>query len=625
VSRSVPDEEDARAEEYRKSWKALMAMAEGGSSFSGYERHCCFLNTGGEKFANVSAVSGFDFLDDGRALGLVDWDADGDLDIWAANRTAPRLRFLRNNSSTTNRFLALSLVGTTCNRDGIGTRLELHLGGETPRTLIQTRRAGEGFLSQASKWIHFGLGREGDIEKLVVRWPGGEPEEFRALDPNRRYRIVQGSSTAEAIPVPAANNRLEPSIPKIATDTAAGRIPIQFRVPLPTLNFKDFGGKPYRWQARGPFLVNLWASWCVPCVGELREFTAKHHELKAAGLDVVALSVESLPGASGSVQAAKELTDRLGAPFQTGVVDHRFYDQLALVYGSLFQDQRKFPVPMTFLIDGDGWLTAAYRGAVSVETLVEDRRLCDLSPEKYLEATLPFDGRWHSSPMRPSITLGNLGWVATALEVGGYFEESLEYWKGYFNYYEKVPRPTDPDERRRWDRELTRIQTEEAGPLFVKAGRLDDAIRGCDVALKLRPDFAKAAINRADLLEKAGRPLESVEAFRELLPHAAFGRTAAIRLVLLLAAHPDERVRNGQQALEVASRICRATQFQDPYFLDLLAAAQAETGQFDQAVQTVNTAATIARSAGQQQLASQFELRRQLYENRRPYRTQSQQ
>ena len=69
------------------------------------ERHCCFLNTRGPVFANVSAVSGLDLIDDGRGLALVDWDHDGDLDAWISNRNAPRLRLLRNNSDTSNRFL----------------------------------------------------------------------------------------------------------------------------------------------------------------------------------------------------------------------------------------------------------------------------------------------------------------------------------------------------------------------------------------------------------------------------------------------------------------------------------------------------------------------------------------
>ena len=52
----------------------LKHMMEQGRSFSSHERNCCFLNMGGERFATVSAVSGFDFPDDGRAIALVDWD-----------------------------------------------------------------------------------------------------------------------------------------------------------------------------------------------------------------------------------------------------------------------------------------------------------------------------------------------------------------------------------------------------------------------------------------------------------------------------------------------------------------------------------------------------------------------
>ena len=41
---------------------------EQGRSFSGHERNCCFLNVAGERFANVSAVSGLDYPDDGRSI-----------------------------------------------------------------------------------------------------------------------------------------------------------------------------------------------------------------------------------------------------------------------------------------------------------------------------------------------------------------------------------------------------------------------------------------------------------------------------------------------------------------------------------------------------------------------------
>ena len=52
-------------------------MIRDGRSWSGRERNCCFLNTADGKFSDISAVSGFDFIDDSRALAVGDWDGDG--------------------------------------------------------------------------------------------------------------------------------------------------------------------------------------------------------------------------------------------------------------------------------------------------------------------------------------------------------------------------------------------------------------------------------------------------------------------------------------------------------------------------------------------------------------------
>ena len=90
----------------------MFELVRRGKSFSGYERHCCFLNTGQHRFANVSSASGFDFPDDGRSVSLVDWDLDGDLDVWLVNRTGPQARFLRNEASNEHHFLAVRLQGT---------------------------------------------------------------------------------------------------------------------------------------------------------------------------------------------------------------------------------------------------------------------------------------------------------------------------------------------------------------------------------------------------------------------------------------------------------------------------------------------------------------------------------
>ena len=121
--------------------KQFDEMFLGGRSFSGRERHCVYLNTGSERFANISAVSGLDFPDDGRAVAPVDWDQDGDLDLWISNRNAPRIRLLKNNTSRDRHYLALRLQGdgSKTNRDAIGARVELVVGDDELKRITTLR------------------------------------------------------------------------------------------------------------------------------------------------------------------------------------------------------------------------------------------------------------------------------------------------------------------------------------------------------------------------------------------------------------------------------------------------------------------------------------------------------
>ena len=246
------------------SRKQLFQMILDGKSWSGRERNCCYLNTGGGRFANISAVSGFDYLDDARGLALVDWDHDGDLDLWITNRTAPRVRVLRNDTPSGNHFLSVRLRGTASNRDAIGARAELTIEGEDgQRKLIKTVRAGEGFLAQSSKWLHFGLGDDAGPAQLSVRWPGGKVEQFTDLAVDARYAVVEGSGTAEVSPLPPRDVRLAASEPTLPAVTLQAAAPLPIPLPLPPLEYESFDGDPdtLAGPRDKPLLVNLWASW----------------------------------------------------------------------------------------------------------------------------------------------------------------------------------------------------------------------------------------------------------------------------------------------------------------------------------------------------------------------------
>ncbi len=333
-------------------------------SWSGNERNRVFLNTAGERFADVSAVARFDFPDDCRSVALVDWDHDGDSDVWLANRTSPQVRLLRNNISDRGHFVAVRLTGVSANRDAIGARVELHLASEHAPRLVKPLRAGVGFVGQSSKWVRCGLGRQSDIRQLAVHWPGGATETFGPLQGNRHYRITEGSGNIEPWSPPPRSVQLTPSRLAPAQPRGPTSVVLSTRLPLPELPYVASSGvqsSAAHYQGR-ILLLNLWASWCAPCVAELTALARRAAELQAAGVDVLALSVDAVDGRQESDgDAARRVLHRIAFPFESAVATPELIDKLQIVNDHLFTLDEPLPVPTSILIDSAGWMAAIYR------------------------------------------------------------------------------------------------------------------------------------------------------------------------------------------------------------------------------------------------------------------------
>ena len=63
------------------------------------------------------ACAGLDFIEDGRAFALADFDHDGRLEVLLKNRNAPQLRLVKNVMERLPRSIAFRLRGTKSNRD----------------------------------------------------------------------------------------------------------------------------------------------------------------------------------------------------------------------------------------------------------------------------------------------------------------------------------------------------------------------------------------------------------------------------------------------------------------------------------------------------------------------------
>ncbi len=386
-----------------------------GSSWSGHERNCCYLNLDGASFADVSALSGLDFTDDGRAVAAVDWDHDGDLDLWYKNRSGPQLRFMRNDYSPGGHYIAVKLSGTSCNRDGVGATVEVHVAG---RRLSRTVTAGDAYLSQSSKWLHFGLADSDIIDRVVIRWPGGDIQEVAGVRPGRHYRVTQGGSAITETPRPRV------VIPQTVRHTekppSGARIVLRRPLPLPASTAKELFGSE---NAQGVTLVGLWAQWCAPCLAELREWNAQLDRLERDGIRVVALNVDKPADRARAREFLAELN-----PSHASRPTLRFIDgdvPTIDTIEAIIQHVRglsggELSLPTGLLIDAKGTVQVVYVGRIELDQLSRDVRDYGLGTVKAAFRGA-FPGRWYFKSPR------NLAALAAELRKRGRVDDARFY------------------------------------------------------------------------------------------------------------------------------------------------------------------------------------------------------
>ena len=415
----------------------LHELIQSGHSFSGRERHCCFLNSRNGRFANVSRASGLDLPEDGRALSLVDWDHDGDLDCWIVNRSGPQVRLLRNDLPRTNRFIALLLQGVASNRDAIGARVELYVDGDPGQKIVRTVRAGSGYLSQSSKWLHFGLGGNGSIQRVTIRWPSGTVQHLDELRANRRYHVVEGKADAQTWTRPPVAVELLADTIVAGESTAdwqvrnsnqsrAIRTVLASPVALPPLRFEQSDDTKVlsvsELESGHPILLTLWASWCGPCVSELQAFSERSEDWKKHRVRILALNVDGLTPTPQNTDVVKEMFERHSGKITFGTATEELVSRLQLVNNRLFDLDIDIPLPSSFLIDASGQLAAIYKGTVDARLLLTDVEQLQTSPEQRRPLATPFPGRWSASAEKYRLL-----YVALDLVQEGPVSDALDY------------------------------------------------------------------------------------------------------------------------------------------------------------------------------------------------------
>jgi thiol-disulfide isomerase/thioredoxin len=123
---------------------------------------------------------------------------------------------------------------------------------------------------------------------------------------------------------------------------------------LPDLVFEDAEGKPKKlseWQGK-TVLVNLWATWCVPCRKEMPALERLQSKLKGPNFEVVAINIDTRdPEKPKNFLKDANLTS-LGY----------FNDQKAKVFQDLKSIGRALGMPTSVLVDGKGCEIATIAG-----------------------------------------------------------------------------------------------------------------------------------------------------------------------------------------------------------------------------------------------------------------------
>ena len=122
-------------------------------------------------------------------------------------------------------------------------------------------------------------------------------------------------------------------------------------------------------------------------------------------------------------------------------------------------------------------------------------------------------------------------------------------------------------------------------------------------------------------LDAQGKLQQALEEYRRALELNPDAHEAANNLAWALATHQDDAVRDGAEAVRLATRVCEATSYKKADALDTLAVALAETGEFDRAIETIEQAMALVADDEQADVElTELNERKALFEAGQPFR-----
>ena len=139
--------------------------------------------------------------------------------------------------------------------------------------------------------------------------------------------------------------------------------------------------------------------------------------------------------------------------------------------------------------------------------------------------------------------------------------------------------------------------------------------------LKKDPDNLLALRNRGDAWLGIGKLSDAIADYESALKLEGKDSGVLNNLAWLLATSPEDKLRDGKRAIELAKEAARVTEFKQAHILSTLAASYAETGDFENAMTWSKKAVEIAETTdGNQEIRDQLKAELASYEAKKPWR-----
>ena len=144
------------------------------------------------QFVETSAAEGIVDTGSGKGLLTLDYDNDGDVDVFVVNHGAQPILY-KNQTDGAKSWLQINVVGVVSNRDGLGARIMVDPDLHDPNDQMMVEiNAASHYLGQSDSRAHFGLGdHSNSLDQVTIQWPSGAVQVLENLDSNQRHVIIE--------------------------------------------------------------------------------------------------------------------------------------------------------------------------------------------------------------------------------------------------------------------------------------------------------------------------------------------------------------------------------------------------------------------------------------------------